>query len=85
MEHDLNNRMEKTKQGRPPKSEVLPTQPAKLLNCVIPPMLCPKCGRGMTPRYDRTKPTEKGEIYCNCSLCGGRFAWTIPVVRNIPQ
>lgn len=90
METDLHNRMapEKSRQGRPLKSEQEAPKLAEVLGGVvpgvIPPMVCPKCGRGMTPRYDRTKLTAKGEIYCNCSLCGGRFAWAPPTVRNIP-
>lgn len=50
----------------------------------VPPMVCPKCGRGMTPAVQRwRKPNgDKVEVAdCKCSLNGCAFVYTPASVR----
>lgn len=50
----------------------------------VPPMVCPKCGRGMTPRVERwRKPNgDKVEVAdCKCTLNGCGFVYTPASVR----
>lgn len=63
-----------------------PQQPAvaDLTQRQVPPIICPKCGRGMTPRVERWRPPNGNGIEaadCQCSLNGCSFVYTPASVR----
>lgn len=94
MQEPDHNRMEpkpqlKRKRGRPRKHP-LPDDPPTLgepeeatpilHSGAIFPIICPLCGRGMTPKVDGKR--ENGDRRCRCSLCGGKFEYRPPQVRR---
>lgn len=79
---DMQNRTAERKQGRPPASE--PRSPAEeaVIDTTqrhVPPLVCPKCGRGMTPRVERWE--QNGEAACLCTLSNCRFLYRPAMVR----
>jgi hypothetical protein len=89
MENNPSNRMASTrKRGNPGSEEILARgQPEPLVEIgtaapklpTVKPMICPCCGRGMTPKIVRTEPTKR---YINCTLCGGKM--TLTYRTNLP-
>lgn len=80
---DMKNRTFESdrKPGRPPAS--VPKQPVQEAvidptQRKVPPLVCPKCGRGMTPRV---AGWHGGTASCICSLTGCRFTYTPATVR----
>jgi uncharacterized C2H2 Zn-finger protein len=79
MEPQIPNRL--ARQGRPaataparvesPAMQVMTTD-------TVPPVNCPRCGRGQQPRMLRRRP---GEIDCACALCGKPFTYRPPTIR----
>lgn len=67
--------------GRPRKNE--PREPSVeatlLVGNVLPPMICPKCQRGMQPTVRSRGAT--GVIYAKCGANGCQFIYTPPRVR----
>ena len=84
MQTDIKNRTAPSERnrGRPPESE--PRQPERVAKIdltqeTVPPLTCPKCGRGMTPRVERWSPC--GEAYCVCQASGCRFVYRPATTR----
>lgn len=63
--------------GRPSQKELdeRPPQPAQVVIITVPveALICPCCGRGMTPRVIDTRGNKRTVF---CSLCAGRFLIT---------
>lgn len=77
MEQNLNNRIAKP-QGRPPNYEKqAPTEAVPdLTQRHVPPLVCPKCGRGMTPRVERWRSDAIGTFAdCICVLTNCKFIY----------
>jgi hypothetical protein len=50
----------------------------------VPPMVCPKCGRGMTPKVLRWRKPNADKVEsadCACTLSGCEFLYTPASVR----
>lgn len=50
----------------------------------VPPMVCPKCGRGMTPLVERWRPANADGVQtadCKCTLNNCMFVYTPASVR----
>lgn len=50
----------------------------------VPPMVCPKCGRGMTPTVERWRKPNSNKVEsadCKCTLNGCGFVYTPATVR----
>lgn len=79
----LNRMATRRERGRPKDDDKGPpaveAQPVLLLDSV-PPLVCPKCGRGMQPKVMRKRPN--GERDCACTLCAREFVYTPPRVRE---
>lgn len=71
--------------GRPKKTEPKEPEVEAVLDgpARVPPLICPKCGRGMQPKVRRKRPD--GVRDCVCTLCGRGFAYTPPRVRLTPE
>lgn len=54
---------EKTKEEKAP-------EPAKFVNVTVRALMCPCCGRGMSPRVLKTEDNKRR---MRCGLCGGLF------------
>jgi hypothetical protein len=73
--------------GRPPAdADRSPPQPAvaDMTFRYVPPLVCPMCGRGMTPKLKRWRPIDARGVAsadCDCTLCGKGFVYTPAVVR----
>lgn len=87
MENNMHDRMSDTprRRGRPPKEQRPPATTVEAMPVVlpirhVPPLNCPKCGRGMVPRVQRW---DGAVANCLCSLCAGRFDYTPPQVRSV--
>ena len=79
---DMQNRTAERKQGRPPASEPrMAAEEARVDTTQrhVPPLVCPKCGRGMTPRVERWETS--GEASCICTLSNCRFLYRQAMVR----
>ena len=50
-----------------------------VLNDAVLPCICPKCGRGMTPRVLRRR--TDGVRDCACGLCGAGLEYTPASIR----
>jgi transcription elongation factor Elf1 len=88
MEVPMNRMEQPRKRGRPSNADLAArageTQESDALPVVldrhVPPLNCPKCGRGMDPRVTKW---HNGAAYCQCRLCGGHFQYTPPKVRTL--
>ncbi len=79
MENNLRNRAGKS--GLPPAYEKQPETPAipDPTQRHVPALVCPGCGRGMTPRVERWCPD--GSAACVCALTGCKFNYRPATVR----
>ena len=69
------------RQAEKQKEEKTP-EPAKFTNVIVRALVCPCCGRGMSPRVIKTDGNRKR---LSCGLCGGRFTAIYSEGREQPS
>lgn len=63
----------------PPLEQPQEVQPVIHADAILP-IICPECGRGMTPRVEGKRPNN--DRRCRCTLCGKTFEYVPPKVRT---
>jgi uncharacterized protein (DUF983 family) len=69
--------------GRPKKADSKPDEIAQVLppTNYVPPLICPHCGQGMTPRV--LAGFRDGVRRCQCTQCGKTIQFTPAKVKPV--